>query len=167
MGHAVKLALSLALMGFVAPVMAQSSAPATSPAMTPARVVVFESLTQPAPTGLRIVEAAAAQLEHEFGMRIQEMHMLAQRINEGGPNAEALKRDYDARGAQLSKEIEARQQALFDPVIAKVQASLPAYAAATGGNPVTLVGAQDIAGFPPGAITDVSSAYVVWMNAQP
>jgi hypothetical protein len=167
MGHGLKLTLGLALMALGQAAMAQPAAPAGSTVTAPEPVVVFDYLAQPQPAGLKIVDAAIRQLEREFGLRMQEMQTLAERINQGGPDAAKLKQDYDNRAQQLTNEISTRQKALLDPVIAKVQGSLPAFAAATGRQPVVMVGAQDIAGLAPGTVEDVSPAYVAWMNAQP
>ena len=164
-----QLALCCAAALMAQPLIAQNPAPAGAPAAmeAPIRVVVFDHLAQPEPDGLTIMSAAAAQLEREFGTTLKGLQLLAERINQGGPDTESLKRDYDVRAAEVSEQVGRRQKVLFDPIIAKVQGSLPAFAAATGGRPITLVGAQDVAGLAPGAIEDLSSAYVIWMNTQP
>lgn len=169
MGRRLQLVLCLAALGMVQPLMAQGTAPAGTSAASeaPVRVVVFDHLTQPEPDGLKIIGPAVAQLEREFSLPMEEMRQLAQKIVQSGTDTEALRRDYDVRAEQLSVRLAARQKSLFDPIIAKVQSSLPAYAAATGGRPITLVGVQDIAGLAPGTVEDLSPAYVIWMNAQP
>jgi hypothetical protein len=163
-----QLALCCAAMGFAQPLMAQGAAPAGAPAAmeAPVRVVVFEQLALPG-YGLTIMNPAYAQLEREFSVTLKGMQLLAERINQGGPDAEALKRDYDVRAAEVSEQLGRRQKVLFEPIIAKVQASLTAYAAATGGGPIMLVGEQDIAGLAPEAIEDLTAGYIAWMNAQP
>lgn len=169
MGRGLRLALCCAAMVIAQPLIAQTPEPAgaTADAQSRVRVVVFDQLAQPEPDGLRIVGTAAAQLEREFRPAFDAMQLLAEQINQGGPNAEALKRDYDVRSNETSVQLGKRQKALFDPIIARVEASLADYAAATGGEPIFLVTAQDIAGLAPEAIDDLSASYVVWMNAQP
>jgi hypothetical protein len=163
-----QLALCCAAALMAPPLVAQDPAPPGAPAEmeAPVRVVVFEHLALPG-YGLTIMNPAYAQLEREFSVTLKGLQSLGERINRGEPDAESLKRDYDVRAAEVSEQLGRRQKVLFEPIIAKVQASLTAYAAATGGGPIMLVGEQDIAGLAPEAIEDLTAGYIVWMNAQP
>lgn len=156
---------------------------ASAVAQTPVRVVIFEQLMEPPPTGLSVLSNAVRQLENEFQPKSREIEMLAQQYDiaraaaekpdEAGQQDKALVARAEQLGLDLQRKSEdaaanyqRREEAVIRPLVLEVDQALQRYGEATGSE-VFLLGWQEFNAEAPGTLHNVTAAFVTWMGMQP